>query len=135
MLASGGEIDKYANDDGSTTLIPRGNAETAKILLDAGAHVNTADNEGKTALMHNINAIAIIASEAIDETKSERWIESEKQRKAERIEHFRAITTLLLDAGANPNAADNDGKTALALAQETGLDDVIKLLHSAGAKG
>ncbi|MBQ6657477.1 MAG: ankyrin repeat domain-containing protein, partial [Ottowia sp.] len=132
MLASGAEIDKFTNDDGSITLIPRGNAETVKILLDAGAHINAADNEGKTALLHNIGAIGIIAGEVIDETNPKR-IEREKQRKAERIEHFRAITAVLLEAGANPNAADNEGKTALTLAQEHGLDDVAALLRAAGA--
>lgn len=41
---------------------------------------------------------------------------------------------LLIQAGANVNAKDNNGNTALSLAQKAGNTEIIKLLIEAGAK-
>ena len=40
----------------------------------------------------------------------------------------------LLTAGADVNAKDKDGKTALKLAQEAGNEKIVELLKQAGAK-
>jgi len=40
----------------------------------------------------------------------------------------------LLAAGANVNAADNDGFTPLTIASQQGHDDIVQLLRAAGAK-
>jgi len=42
---------------------------------------------------------------------------------------------ILIAAGADVNARDEDGKTALSTAKENVHDDHIKLLKAAGAKG
>ena len=47
--------------------------------------------------------------------------------------NIEAVKTLL-DKGADINAKDNDGSTALKLASEKGYTDIIKLLKQAGAK-
>ena len=38
------------------------------------------------------------------------------------------IVRLLLDRGANPEATDSDGETALMLAARRGYDDILQLL-------
>lgn len=45
------------------------------------------------------------------------------------------MVAALLAHGANPNATGPDGETALYFARESGDDDFIKVLISAGAKG
>lgn len=45
------------------------------------------------------------------------------------------VVAALLAHGANPNATGPDGETALYFARESGDDDFIKVLISAGAKG
>jgi ankyrin repeat protein len=44
------------------------------------------------------------------------------------------VVKLLLDKGANIEAKDNSGKTALALATSMSHSDVVKLLREKGAK-
>ena len=44
------------------------------------------------------------------------------------------ITQLLLDAGADVNAENNNGKTALMLALEYGHTEVVELIRKAGAQ-
>ena len=44
------------------------------------------------------------------------------------------MATLLIEAGANINAKNYGGKTALMLAEENNAADVIELLKAAGAK-
>jgi len=41
---------------------------------------------------------------------------------------------LLLERGADVEAKDNDGKTALQYAAEGGYDEIMKLLREHGAK-
>ena len=75
-----------------------GHTDTAKLLLDRGANIDLADNDGKTALdFAAING------------------------------HLH-IVTLLLDRGANINIADNGGKTALMMAVENDNIDTAQLL-------
>jgi ankyrin repeat protein len=45
-----------------------------------------------------------------------------------------ATVKVLLEAGANPNALTNDGKTPLQLARALAWDQVVALLVSKGAK-
>ncbi len=75
-----------------------GFAPIAKMLIEAGANVNSTDSEGYTPLHVSC---------------------SEK--------HF-DIIQMLLDAGANINAQNNNGKSALDIAQEYKETKVIKIL-------
>ncbi len=45
-----------------------------------------------------------------------------------------AILKMLLNAGANVNARDGEGRTALSVAEHNGSAEVVRLLKEAGAK-
>ena len=81
----------------------QGHVEVVRLLLEAGADKNLADNDGSTALM----CAAL-------------W---------EKVEVMR----LLLEAGADMNMADIDGNTALMHAAGEGNHGALRLLVEAGA--
>ena len=81
-----------------------GLVETVRALVEAGAEVNHADNEGLTAL-HGAAAYGHVE-----------------------------VTKALLEAGAEVNRADNEGYTALHRAAENCHVEVIKVLLEAGAE-
>ena len=45
-----------------------------------------------------------------------------------------AIVRLLLDYGADPNIADGQGRSPLALARERGYLEIVTMLEAAGAR-
>ena len=82
----------------------KGSVPLAKALVKAGADVNGASAEGKTALM-----LAALTGRT-------------------------EVAKYLLEAGAKPDAADKDGTTALKLARTQGANEVVSLLEAALAK-
>jgi len=109
-----GKVD-YAkrNRYGGNALIPaceRGHVETVRLLLDRSKiDVNHVNNLGWTALLE-----AVILSDG-----GPRHIE---------------IVKLLLDAGADPNIADNDGVTPLKHARDRRYDAMAAMIKDAGGK-
>lgn len=83
--------------------------ELVKLLLEAGADANAADDYGTTVLMHAIHAA---------------------NQEAALIKNVRA----LILAGAQVNARNKLGQTALSIAAEDKNDKLIKLLKEAGAR-
>ena len=81
-----------------------GNRDVVQALLDRGAEVNSAKEDGATPLM--------LAAQ----------------------DGHRGGRGLLLAKGAQVNARDNNGITALMLASQGGQREVKKLLLRAGAK-
>ena len=81
--------------------IKEGNETTTKLLLDSGADINKADNDGWTPLY-------IAAQNGYVE-----------------------IVKLLLDSGADKDKADEDGRTPLFTAAGKGHDACVKLLLDA----
>ena len=95
--------------DASTPLLysaRKGDTSNVRCLLDGGAAVDAADDEGHTALM---SAAAFNG-------------------------HTDAVR-LLIERGAQVNAADKNGNTALSLAQKGKHTDIVQMLRAAGARG
>ena len=78
-----------------------GFTEVVKALLEAGADVNKADDEGTTPLM-----VAAVDGN-VDTVR------------------------VLLNAGANPHAINDDDETALQMAKDAYSDDVVEVLRGA----
>ena len=112
LLSAGADV-AAVDGEGEAALIKaaeRGLADIAALLLDAGADANTKVEggwlNGHTALM------------AAARCKSEAAVE---------------IVSLLLILGADVNAKDGDGETALSFAKGWGRKEVVRLLQEAGA--
>lgn len=103
--------------------------EEIKMLIEAGADVNLPIIE-RTELkeqachpdFYNRTPLMIVANQKIHDDYPE-----EKRNNI-------SILKMLIEAGADVNAQDNDGKTALSLAKEVGNTEIVQLLTDAGAK-
>ena len=102
------------------------NVHVVRILIDAGADVNAKDNEGRTALMIAVN----IPDYSTDEEHTEQLV----YRGSSIYRYRKKIVRILIEAGADVNAKDNEGRTALKRAASTGRTDLAQLLKDAGAK-
>ena len=113
-----------------------GNEAVTKLLLDNGANVAAAGNNGKTALL----AACLGGHETVTKLLLDHGADvaaADIQGKtallfATKYGH-EAVTKLLLDNGANLTAADINGQTALLLAALGGHEAVTKLLLDHGA--
>jgi ankyrin repeat protein len=103
LLRSGAVVDVLCN--GMTPLVCAAgtNAETVRLLLEAGANPNGADNDTRV-------------------------METPLYYAADKPE----ITALLIAAGANVHCSDEDGFTPLMAAAEDGCEAVVRLLLAAG---
>lgn len=116
-LQHGGSI--QARDKEGNTPLHCSAGATTRVLLDAGADVNARNNEGSpviTSVCHHITR------------RNDRTPWQENLWQAENT------VLQLLEAGADPNAADADGNTALHyFLQGTDCENVVRHLVKAGA--
>lgn len=109
LLAKGADVSAQARNPMQVTALHAavadgGHPGIARALIEAGAAVNMKQRHGWTPL-HG-------ATHSGD----------------------RATVELLLSRGADVNAANDEGKTALALAREHGHPDIARLLEATGAR-
>ena len=126
----------YAPLDGKTPLIIAvGNSyfETAKILIENGADVNSVDFEGWSALSYAINNGDIEIAKLLLTNKAKIKGELLLAIKSPIIESRIDMMKLLIDNKANINYTDDDGFTPLNIAIETGNMETAKLLITNGA--
>ena len=113
------------------------NTETIQKLIDRGAHVNAVNNDGATPLLLVCSAaqaesvelfLTLGADPNIADVDGDTSI-------LNAIEGYCSVTTMqyLIDNGANVNATNNKGLTALLKACSYRQMDVVKVLLEAGA--
>jgi len=120
--------------------------ELFNLLLSKGADIKVKDQEGRTALTHAW--VGVLSEEVpldVVETLLNKGADVNEAPDRGRAEGYTCLmmaarnnrpdlVTFLIEKGANVNARAKDGKTALALAQEEGHSEMVKLLKVAGAK-
>ncbi len=126
LLAAGAEINAKDNDGGTalmTAVKGLDGMEATKVLLEKGANVNAKDKDGKTALMHVFYAFSHVTSES-GQMRREGSTSISDFGKGH-IEYgsrallpgqsakCKELAQLLLEYGADANAMDNEGRTAL----------------------
>jgi len=130
LLSAGAPVDAV-NEKGNTVLHYVVSPEMAQLLIDKGADVNKRSEQGHTPL-HGIvgsnghkGVLKLLLQFGVD--VSERHPESQHiEAEKKQIE----IARCLLDNGADLNAKDNVGLTALEQARREGYDSVVRFLNS-----
>ncbi|KAG4266597.1 zinc-binding dehydrogenase [Fusarium proliferatum] len=132
-LKAGGDINARS-DSGETPLLAAGGYDDmVEFLVQEGAGLEIADNNGMTAL--HIAARDGVRSQIQFILDTNIFDVNGKTKDGMTSLHFAAtksycedITSLLLDSGADIDEVDNDGNTALHLACESWQDSVVKIL-------
>lgn len=121
------------DENGHSPLHHSVNGVTTQALLDAGVNVNSVNNYGATPLHYAAEAgrghmLKPLYSREVYANASDRYSRS-------LLDHSvnKTIIQLLLDAGADINAVNNQGATPLHYAVEAGTAHLIGLLCSKGA--
>lgn len=141
LLAAGADVNA-ADADGNTALhlaARQGHLDAVKALLAAGADVNAADAQGwtplfKAAYNHELDCgfapvVQALADAGADVNARIFYGLTPLMLAAGGGEA--AVCAVLLNAGAEVKAANDGGRTALAMAKERFFVDVINLLHEA----
>jgi ankyrin repeat protein len=126
VLANGGAFVNAADNRGSTALIYcvlDGSYECADALLERGADIEATTSDGYTALL------LLVKNTKQEERKSQSWRNAFVKEKMDPIKTLRT----LIEHGADVNATNKKGETALRLAEVSGVTEVIRLLKEAGA--
>ncbi len=126
-----------------------GQSHVVELLLKSGADVNAVDRSGDTALMKALSLIGLLvglsdtaghvmAASSLVKAGANVNVEghlsgSTPLMSAAEINGAVGLVKLLLEAGAEVNARDNVGLTALMCAVNRGNGPVVKLLLKAGA--
>ncbi len=114
-----------------------GALELVLMLLQMGAYVDARDVEGYTPLIMVVQMDDYMLhplSCSFDPSSRSKDSESLKFLNASSEHPMFPIITALLDAGADVDASEDRGWTALHFAAQNGLVDAVKLLISRGAK-
>lgn len=135
-ILAGGEDPNCQDSRGRSPLMyaaAENRPEIVDLLLDYGANLNIANYLGRTALMYAANygleeiVRKLLLHGAITKVASD-LISSPPLSAASAKGHL-AVVKLLIEHGADFNHTDGDGKTALALAMESGHGETARYLR------
>ena len=140
-LKKGADINAIEKEEGLNALIMASsvnrNCEIIKMLIDAGANVNSKTKNGRTVLMMaaafnpNPEVVKLLIKAGADVNAK-----SDNQRTALSCPMFEPspeVIKALINAGADVNAKDDDGATPLMYIVSGQNPDAIKTLLKAGA--
>ncbi len=138
-LLAGGAVVNLQSGNERTALMDaatNGHAEVVTALLAAGADPNVSDDSGNTALIYatwrtgNSEVIRALLVGGADPNTRGKWVTALENtvRKGD----VEAVVALLA-GGADPNLQDEDGDTALKLAEKEGHSAIAGMLRKAGA--
>ena len=140
MLAGDGALASAADAQGDQAihrLFQGFNAATLTLLLAHGADIDARNADGRT-LLHTIRdpeAVAVLAGEGADINARDLLGRTPLIEHAANYEDgVDDVVMALLDSGADPNASDHDGDTAMAFARSASNHDWIQRLRRAGAE-
>jgi ankyrin repeat protein len=132
LLQAGADANK-ADDNGATPLIQTASGPIATMLIERGADVNAVNRFGSTALLlaaeegHGDVVEALLQAGA-DVNKAD-----ENGYAPLSVAASAPIATMLIERGADVNAVNRFGSTALLIAIREGRVDVVEALLQAGA--
>ena len=114
----------------------KGHLDILRLLVEAGADVNKADNNGETSLWMaskegNLEVVRLLLDAGANVDKADNKGMTPLYV-ASYMGHLEVVR-LLLDAGADKDKADNNGMTPLYIASYKGHLEVVRLLVDAGA--
>ncbi len=122
----------------SELMTAAGNGKTAEVkaLLDQGANVNARDSLGFTALMFaaksgNTSTVKLLLENGADVNAKSRMLGYTALINAAAFGDEEMVRVLIAQ-GANVNARNDDGVTALTIAEEADKPANVKLLKSLG---
>ncbi len=100
-----------------------GNPEIVKLLIESGADVSKTSDYGDTALM--------CAVMRYEDFLAEFYYPREYSGDMEEVDNRNPVRVveLLLDAGCDPESANDDGETAYTIAVESGYDEIVLMLE------
>jgi ankyrin repeat protein len=132
LLQAGADVNK-ADEDGYAPLSFAASASIATMLIEHGADVNAANKLGRTALWHAVKGgraadVEALLQAGVDVNKADKDGFSPLS-----VAASAQIATMLIEHGADLNAANRFGATALLYAARQGCADVVEVLLQAGA--
>ncbi len=130
------------NRNGETAIMHTTSADVLSAFIHAGADVNVKDNDGKTPLMHFVENKCFVESFSNMMIQNPRMncLSMYDDTQDNDISCASVCLKILIDAGADVNAKDNDGKTAMMyvtgqtmIEEENDDSFAVKTLIDAGA--
>jgi ankyrin repeat protein len=129
LIAAGADVNAQCSISKTTALIAASSSsqsETVKVLLEAGAKVDVQDADGKTALMQYGNRrLTRLLAEFGNKFIKKGSLMTGNWRPAQ-------VVKLLVEAGANLNLRDKDGKTVFEIAARSESKYFLAALKEAG---
>lgn len=127
IIEKGADINlEYDDWTPLTKASEKGHLNIVKYLVENGADVNIKNNQGETALM---TALILYIKIFKKENKLDAKIMINSI-----LDKCLKIVKFLIKNKACVNIINNEGKTALDLAEENGCEEVAKFLRNAGAR-